>query len=362
VGRPARDDGWFEAEQPIRRALVAELQRLKRRSQPRLILVVVVAALLTAAVLYKRSTKVRMHRARVVLAVTEGSLAAGHIPMPIHELRAYVAEILLSNQVLEPIIEEQDLFSLRHTLGMSYALSELRDMFDVSVHRNYFLYDYDIDAPRSARIAITFSHADPDFAWRMARRLASLVIEGEQRRRLQLAEEIAREAEAAITHVSARGTALEQELAALTVELTRAEDRGDRRRAGALRVEQLELAGELHRENELLLNLTQQANADEMALAIDRAGLGMSFVVAEEKRPYQEPGAGLYLQIIIGVFVFSVFLPVVAVFVGAFDTRIHDREDAERIGLPVLGHLPGFPGDHVGSLRDRGVRGRRVPS
>jgi hypothetical protein len=48
--------------------------------------------------------------------------------------------------------------------------------------------------------------------------------------------------------------------------------------------------------------------------------------------------------------------------VGAFDTRVHDREDVERIGLPVLGHLPPFPGDHVGSLRARGVRRPRVPS
>jgi hypothetical protein len=180
--------------------------------------------------------------------------------------------------------------------------------------------------------------------------------------RLQAAEQLAREAEAAIAHVSARGLELERALAARTLELTEAEERGDRRRAGALRVEVLELDAKLHQENELLLNLTQQANADEMALAIDRAGLGMSFVIAEERRPYEEPGARLYLQVIIGVFVFCVVLPVVAVFIGAFDTRIHDREDAERIGLPVLGHLPGFPGDHVGSLRARGVRGRRVPS
>jgi hypothetical protein len=55
-------------------------------------------------------------------------------------------------------------------------------------------------------------------------------------------------------------------------------------------------------------------------------------------------------------------LPVFELFVGAFDSRIHDREDAERIGVPVLGHLPSFPGDQVGSLRARGVRGRRVAS
>ena len=362
VGRSERDDGWFEAEQPMRHALVAELQRLKRRARKRWILVLTIAVALTTAVLYKRSKKVKMHRARVVLAVTEGSLASGHIPMPILELRDYVASILITNQEIEKIIEEHDLFALRHTHGMAFAVSSFRDMFDVAVHRNYFLYEYNIDAPRSARIVIVFNHSDPDFAWRMARRLATIVIEGEQARRVALAEQLARDAEAAIAHVRARGLELERALGAKALELTAAEDAGDRRRAGALRVEVIDLDAKLHQENELLIGLTQQANADEMGLAIDRAGLGMSFVVAEEKRPFDEPGARLYLQVIVGVFVFCVMLPVVSIFVGAFDSRIHDREDAERIGVPVLGHLPSFPGDQVGSLRARGVRGRRVAS
>ena len=347
----------------MRHALVAELQRLARRARPRLLPVLAIAIVLTAAVLYKRSTKVRLHRARVVLAVAEGSLASGHVPMPIHELRDYVAGILISNQELEKIIEELDLFPIRHTHGMAVAVSSFRDIFDVRVHRNYFLYEYNIDAPRSARIAIIVNHTDPDFAWRMARRLANLVIDGEQKRRLRTAEQLAREARSAIAHVQARGLELEKAITERTLELERAEADGDRRRAGALRVEIVELDAKLDQETKLLLDLTQRANADEMALAIDRAGLGMSFTVVEEKRPIEEPGARLYLQVIIGAFVFFVMLPVVAIFIGAFDTRIHDREDAERLGIPVLGHLPGFPGDRVGSLRARGVRGgRRVPS
>ena len=47
---------------------------------------------------------------------------------------------------------------------------------------------------------------------------------------------------------------------------------------------------------------------------------------------------------------------------GAFDSRVHDTDDVERLGLPVLGHVPGFAGDHVGSLEARGVLRARVPS
>ena len=50
-----------------------------------------------------------------------------------------------------------------------------------------------------------------------------------------------------------------------------------------------------------------------------------------------------------------------ALFLGAFDSRVHDTDDVARLGLPVLGHVPGFPGDQVGSLRSRGARRNHVP-
>lgn len=346
----------------MRRALVAELQRLVRRARARWPLIVGLAAVLTAAVLYKLSKKVDLHRGVVVLAVQEGNLTDGHHPMPVHELENYIGSVLLSKQVLEGVIEEYDLFPLRHRQGMEYALAELWDMLAIHVRRNYFLYSYDVDAPRSARIAIVVTSPDPDLAWRLARRIADLVIEGEQRRRLSVAEQLAREADLALAQVRARVDGLEQRVIAQSIELGRAERAGEEGRASALRLELAELDTELRQQTEVILNLTQQANADEQAAAIDRAGLGMSFQVAEERRPWEPPGAALYVRIILGGVVFFVLLPVVALFIGAFDTRIHDREDAERIGLTVLGHVPGFPGDGVGSLRDRGVRGRRVPS
>jgi hypothetical protein len=51
----------------------------------------------------------------------------------------------------------------------------------------------------------------------------------------------------------------------------------------------------------------------------------------------------------------------VSLFVGAFDSRIHDLDDVARLGIPVVGHVPRFPGDSVGSLRERGVKRRGVP-
>ena len=82
--------------------------------------------------------------------------------------------------------------------------------------------------------------------------------------------------------------------------------------------------------------------------------------IYHERQEYNKLFGTIFL--VVGTIVFCGFLPLVALFVGAFDTRVHDEEDVERLGLPILGHLPAFPGDGVGSLRSRGVRGRRVPS
>jgi hypothetical protein len=51
-----------------------------------------------------------------------------------------------------------------------------------------------------------------------------------------------------------------------------------------------------------------------------------------------------------------------ALLLGAFDSRVHDTDDVARLGLPVLGHIPGFAGDNVGSMQARGAARARVPS
>ncbi len=346
----------------MRRALVAELQRLKRRARARWPLVVLITAALTAAVLYKQSQKVRVHEAEVTLAVTEGSLSDGFHPIPVGELRDYVTDVLLSDSALMPLIIEWELFPLREKMGDSFAINELRDLFAVFVNRNYFLEQYDVDQPRSARITIEVTHPDPDFAWRLARRLATMVIDGEQQRRLELADALAADVTTALAAANARLSELESAVADRGVALATAEADDDSGAAAGFHVEMADLSAQLFRESKAVAALSILASRDQQSAALDRAGLGMQFVITGEHRPVEEPGARLYFRVIIGAMLFVAFLPIVSIFIGTFDTRVHDREDVERIGLPVLGHLPPFPGDRVGSLRARGVRGRRVPS
>ena len=50
-------DQWYESEQPTRRGLVAEMQRIRRRTLVRPIPVLVLAALVTAGITHKMATK-----------------------------------------------------------------------------------------------------------------------------------------------------------------------------------------------------------------------------------------------------------------------------------------------------------------
>jgi hypothetical protein len=354
---------WYESEPPLGRQWVAELQRLKRRAQARPFLILSLAALLTGAVMFMLATKPRLARARVVIAVTEGDLGAQRTPTSMGELREYVDTVLLPNASLLPIIEANAWrFPLRRKLGDAYALSELRDTFEIGVWRNYFLYQYSIDERRSARIAITVTHTDRDFAVELARRLAAIIIDAENAQRQRAARALIAEATSIIARAHERLGEAQIALNERTVALAKAELDGATARATALRMEVFAASSALRREQEKLDTLNRSAGAEQLDAAVTQAGLGMQLEIADERLPPPEEGGRTLTLIVVGVALFLMMVPLVSIAIGSFDSRIHDLEDVSRLGFPIVGHVPSFPGDSAGSLRDRGVRRRRVPS
>src|SRR5262245_44620754 len=186
-------DGWFEAEEPLAVGMVAELQRIKRRTRVRPLPVLLLAAVVTAAVTYKFATKPRRYEASVVLALQEGSLATKSKHIPFDQLRAYVVEVLLPDKPLTEIVERHDLFPLRRKLGPEYALAELRDEVEVQIWKNSFVHfaDEDSDALKSARIGIDVNDVDPDTAFDIAHELATIAIAQHAERRKHVAEALA---------------------------------------------------------------------------------------------------------------------------------------------------------------------------
>lgn len=354
-------DDWYEAEESTRRGMIAEVQRIRRRLRVRPLPVLALAAAITGLLAWKLVTHKALVEAEIVLALTEGSLSAKHNGVPVDQLREYVDGVLLPDVKLRELIERRDLYKLRNTLGEQYAIDQLRGQLDVQIWKNTFVY-YDEDAEHaehSARIGLTVSDTDPDRAFDIARDLAAIVIQSAQEHRKQLSTELSGEIASMREGLTRRLVDLERERSEKTVAVTKARGLHKDGVVQAMTLELAEIDQETKRAEKTMAEIA--TSSDALADRISAAGLDMSVQVVEEHRPERPEHRGFVLAMALVVVGFGALLGS-ALLVGSFDSRIHDTDDVARLGLPVLGHVPGFAGDHVGSLAARGVSHQRVPS
>jgi hypothetical protein len=356
------NDEWFESEPRTRDGLIQEVQRIRRRTRVRPIPVIVLGLLITAGITVKFATRTQIFYSEVVLAIREGSLlnddkATG---LPLGELRELVMSVLLPDSRLGELIERRDLNRLRAKLGIQYAINELRENVEVEIWRNSFVY-YDPESPNreaSARIGLTVGDEDPDRAHLIARDLAGIIIDEVRAHRLDLTKQVTTEVIAFRDALSARVDALEQERSQRLVQYAKAKAADPGPFVQVINLRLIELDEEqTHLEQSLReINTSQDVIADRIA----EAGLDLVVEIVSEKRPLRPESKGLLIAmfaVVVGV----ASLLGAALVLGAFDARVHDVEDVARLGLPVLGHVPGFPGDSLGSLEARGVQRRRTP-
>ncbi|MBV8761836.1 MAG: hypothetical protein JO257_31360 [Deltaproteobacteria bacterium] len=351
------NDEWYESEESTRATMVAELQRIKRRTLVRPVPVLLLAALLTTAITYKVATKKRIVEAEIVLALSEGTLSSDRrdIGIPVDHLRDYIGADLMPRSKLEGIVERRDLFRLRKKLGMDFAIDELRSNMEIAIWHNSFLVDDD-QGNRSARIGITYGDTDPDLALEVARDLAQTVVQSAAERRQDQAAGMARQLAAMHEDLARQLGDVRREQAKKQVEHDRAVAKGQKAIAEAL-----DLEGDALERQAKALDLEIESVVKSADVGIAANGLDVSLNIVEEHRP-ERPESHGFVMILIGVVIGIGSLIGSALLVGAFDSRVHDTDDVERLGLPILGHVPGFPGDGVGSLAARGALRRRVPS
>lgn len=353
-------DEWFESEESPALAMIGEVQRISRRTRARPIPVILLAIAITALITWRFANKKPLVEGEVVLALTEGSLSRHQTNIPVDQLRAYVNSVLMPDAKLLEVIKRRDLYKLRHKLGDDFALEQLHDQLDVAIWKNLFVaWDEGAPTQKSARIGITVADANPDLAYGLARDIAAVVIASADEQRQKLADDVAHDVALKRERVSRRLADIQQERAQRMVALAEANKKGQPALAAALNLDLLELDRQQKRSEE---ELAQAAtSSDAIADRIADAGLDMTVEIVEEKRPDRTEHSGLVL-IMIALVVGVGALLGSALLLGAFDSRVHDTDDVARLGLPVLGHVPGFAGDHVGSLASRGVDRRRVPS
>jgi capsular polysaccharide biosynthesis protein len=355
-------DAWYESEERTRAGMVAELRRIRQRVRARPLSVLALAAVLTGAIVYKIATRAPVVEAEIVLALTQGTMSAEkRDTIPYDDLRQYVDGVLIPDAKLRVLIERRDLYPLRHRLGMEYAIGELRSQMDIQIWKNSFVY-YDADAERaehSARIGITVADTNPDRAYQLASDLAAIVIETAQEERLKLNTQLAQQIASAHKLLAQRLESLTSSTAKRRAAL---EDAQEKHLEDTVQVLSLEVA-ELEREQKQAeRKLSDIANSrDALADRIAAAGLDTHFGIVEEHRPERSEHREFVLAMI-AVVIAVCSLIGSALLIGAFDSRVHDTDDVARLGLPVLGHVPGFAGDEVGSLRARGATRARVPS
>ena len=354
-------DGWYESEESTRAGLVSELQRIRRRFVVRPIPVLILAVLMTGAVTYKIHKKQPLVEAEVILALSEGQLGGQGTGVPVDQLRQYVTAVLLPDKLLIDMIEKRNMYPLRTKLGAQFAIGELREQIEINIWKNSFQYydDEDATAKKSARIGITVMDADPDQAFEVAHELASIAIVQHELERERISHAVATEVKAMRAATEERLGALETEIAIKQEAFASAKAAYKNGLASAIMLDLARLQGERKRAAEQMhgISVSNEGIADQIAAA----GLDLTLQIVEERRP-EHPEKSQFVLILVLVVVGTGALIGAALLVGAFDSRIHDTDDVERLGLPVLGHVPGFAGDSVGSLHARGARRARVGS
>ncbi len=358
--RPEDNDGWYRSEEPTRLGMIAELQRIRRRTLVRPLPVILVALIITAGVTSKFGFKTRMYTSNVVLAINQGALAAeSDTSIPFDQLKEYVSGVLLPDREIEKVIERRAPGRFAK-VGAPFALESFRDRLEIFIWKNSFAYfsEFDQNAAKSARIGIEISDESPDVALEIARDLASIAIATHDAQRRKLSGELASQVATMRSTVSDRLDELSATLAQKQQGLNEAERTNNRELAGSLVVEVATLNIEIKRGAEQLKAI--DASPDALADRVTEARLDTTITIVDQFKPERVEQSGMVLAMIIAVIGIGSLLGVSLV-LGAFDSRVHDVDDVTRLGLPVLGHVPGFPGDQVGSLQARGVSRARVP-
>jgi hypothetical protein len=352
---------WYEAEPPIARLWVADLQRLKRRARTRLLLVFGITLLLTAAAARKFSTRGHSYEASVFLAIDESSLSTGRDTVPGRLLLDYVSKVLIPDQQLAELANRRDLHPLRRKFGDEYAVAELRMQFELELIQNDYEERRVAYQARTAHFKLTVYDATPEEATVLANDLAQIVVTSSEERNASDAKALTDEVNRVIAGLRGTAQVKAQELAAAKAELQEARLRGDEGPIAAATLRAQDAERQWRRADVALEQASATAVTEGSADALQQAGLGIRCWIVDR----QNAGALLPPRFSVALAVSCVFfasLVAVSMLVGAFDPRIHEPEDVSRLGLPVLGQVPNFPGQSNGSLRQRLPHRHRVPS
>ncbi|MFH1132387.1 MAG: hypothetical protein V1754_13710, partial [Pseudomonadota bacterium] len=346
---------WLDQEPKVR-TLVREFGRLVGRGKRHRFLTIGLVLLCTLVVVVRQATKKDLFTASVTFRLVDERTSLYSSPLPPNRLREYFYNGFFTKPRSLELIKKHKVFQSQYAVDQNWAIEEFRDAIDIKVFRNYFLLDEEEESrTRTARIMIRFTYPDESLAWAIVRELGDIIRENEASRRRALTEQAAELSAAAVEKLQEELLRLKSRLSARHVELLQA--------SGAKKAQmQFEMYGiqqSIERQRLLLEELERESAERQLSVDQELRQMGLHFDQVDwgRPRPPSEFSRAIYL-LILGLVVFVVFLPVVAILVGAMDTKVYHLEDIRRLGLAPLGRVPIFTGYGIGAFLNRRDRSR----
>ena len=246
---------------------VTLMKRALKRPLVCLALALGFAALLVGLMVLKE----RQFAPRLVLRAVEMDRDPAQAPHPKRHLREYVLGAVFTSGPLYELIEKRGLYPGLFRKNRRAALESFREDIDVDVYQNYFLEERsEHDAPRSARVALSYRSTDRGLAVQVTRDLGTLLVEHEAKVRREQSQKAA---EAASRALEGAERQLASRRAALNSAKQRIETDGDPR----AEVEFVGLIGSLPALETRVIEAARLKSAFDLGAAFERKRLGLVF-------------------------------------------------------------------------------------
>jgi hypothetical protein len=254
----------------------------------------------------------RTYDPRLVLRLVEGA-GATTTPNLKRRLADYVRDGIFTSQPLGELVRRHGLYPSLARNNPRAAIESFREDIHVEVYQNYFVEERSAgDAPRSARVAVSYRANDRETALAVTRDLGALIVSHEGVVRRAQAERAAREAEFARDTLQVALQRRTREIAEIQQEIVQG-DAGVPER----QVELVGMLGSLSPLERELDEATRRAASYELGAALEQGGVGLRFEIADDASlPSGAARTRWAALAAVGSFVLG--LPLAALAVGAF--------------------------------------------
>lgn len=258
----------------------------------------------------------RSYAPSFVLRVVEAQRRSPNMPPLKRQLAEYVRQAVFTSQPLLELMRRHGLYASLARKNERAALDSFREDIAIDVYQNYFVEDRAPgNAPRSARLTVSYRSKDPAQALAVTRELGALIVRRERATRQSQALAVSARADRARDTLVSAYQERSADVVAKQSQLSAAPAPDAR-----LQVELVGLLGSLGSLEHQVDAAERRASNLELGAALERQGIGLSFQVVDDG---SLPGRAARMRAALwaGAATLCFGLPLIALGVGAFATQ-----------------------------------------